>query len=309
MDRSSVLTRVPRPAYPDSSAFDIAKHSPPLWAISVLLDTIRDSRATTAMGLHDELRQVSDEMIAKYPRYKIALSSGFALFMRYVTRTSLEIGEFDLCKQTLIERGMAIVESSDDRRLRIAAQATRFIKDGMVILTHGFSRAVVSTVLEAAKSNVRFSVIVTQSSPGNEGAELARVLTAADIDVTLIYDTAVGYAMERVDLVMVGAEGVVESGGIINKIGTYQMSVVANALKKPLYVLTECFKFVRMYPLNQRELAVAGQERPLEGDDAGITLLDPAIEYTPPHLITLLCTDIGVFTPSAVSDELIKLFA
>ena len=34
----------------------------------------------------------------------------------------------------------------------------------------------------------------------------------------------------------------------------------------------------------------------------------PRIDYTPPHYITLLFTDLGVLTPSAVSDELIKLY-
>ena len=34
----------------------------------------------------------------------------------------------------------------------------------------------------------------------------------------------------------------------------------------------------------------------------------PHIDYTPPHYITLLFTDLGVLTPSAVSDELIKLY-
>ena len=34
----------------------------------------------------------------------------------------------------------------------------------------------------------------------------------------------------------------------------------------------------------------------------------PYIDYTPPQYITLLFTDLGVLTPSAVSDELIKLY-
>ena len=34
----------------------------------------------------------------------------------------------------------------------------------------------------------------------------------------------------------------------------------------------------------------------------------PSRDYTPPCYITLLFTDLGVLTPSAVSDELIKLF-
>lgn len=43
-------------------------------------------------------------------------------------------------------------------------------------------------------------------------------LVEAGIDATLILDAAIGYIMEQVDLVMIGAEGVTESGGIINKV-------------------------------------------------------------------------------------------
>ena len=72
---------------------------------------------------------------------------------------------------------------------------------------------------------------------------------------------------------IVGAEGVAESGGVINKvgpfhyntpyffhctvceqIGTYQMAVMAKTLNKPFYVVAESFKFVRIYPLNQGDL-------------------------------------------------------
>lgn len=39
-----------------------------------------------------------------------------------------------------------------------------------------------------------------------------------------------------------------------------------------------------------------------------VTVENPSRDYTPPHLITLLFTDLGVLTPSAVSDELIQLY-
>jgi translation initiation factor 2B subunit (eIF-2B alpha/beta/delta family) len=56
----------------------------------------------------------------------------------------------------------------------------------------------------------------------------------------------------RVDLVLVGAEGVVENGGVINKLGTYQIALCAKALNKPFYVAAESYKFARLYPLNQQ---------------------------------------------------------
>lgn len=57
-----------------------------------------------------------------------------------------------------------------------------------------------------------------------------------------------------VDMVLVGAEAVVENGGIINKLGTYQIALVAKAHNKPMYVAAESYKFARLYPLSQRDL-------------------------------------------------------
>lgn len=79
-------------------------------------------------------------------------------------------------------------------------------------------------------------------------------LEAEGIECTLILDSAVGYVMETVDMVFVGAEGVVESGGIINRVGTFTVAMCAREMKKPVYVLVESFKFSRLYPLNQRDL-------------------------------------------------------
>ena len=71
-------------------------------------------------------------------------------------------------------------------------------------------------------------------------------------------DSAVGAAMERVDICIMGAEGVSENGGIVNKIGTYQIALCAKALNKPFYVAVESYKFARMYPLSQRDIQTLG---------------------------------------------------
>lgn len=54
------------------------------------------------------------------------------------------------------------------------------------------------------------------------------------------------------DLVLLGAEAVVENGGVINKLGSYQIAVCAKALNKPFYIAAESYKFARLYPLSQK---------------------------------------------------------
>ncbi|XP_063220798.1 translation initiation factor eIF2B subunit alpha isoform X3 [Bacillus rossius redtenbacheri] len=169
------------------------------------------------------------------------------------------------------------------------------------------SRNVLLAMKEAAKANKSFEVYVTKSSPDSSGEDMCRLLEEASIPCTVILDSAVAYIMEKVDMVMVGAEGVVESGGIINKVGSYTTAVCAKEMKKPFYVLTESFKFVRLYPLNQQDLPDEFKFTP-SSRTKDLRKQHPLVDYTPPAYITLLFTDLGILTPSAVSDELIKLY-
>lgn len=110
------------------------------------------------------------------------------------------------------------------------------------------------------------------------------------------------------------------------------MAMCSKAHNKPFYVVAESFKFVRLYPLNQQDVPdkfkvrrnrmrrptfIAFLHTPscllqYKADTLktvkNLSEEHPMIDYTPPSLITLLFTDLGVLTPSAVSDELIKLY-
>lgn len=109
------------------------------------------------------------------------------------------------------------------------------------------------------------------------------------------------------------------------------MAMCSKAHNKPFYVVAESFKFVRLYPLNQQDVPDKFKVRQngmrartftaflytssllqYKADTLktvkNLSEEHPMIDYTPPSLITLLFTDLGVLTPSAVSDELIKLY-
>jgi len=130
-----------------------------------------------------------------------------------------------------------------------------------------------------------------------------------------------GHVMETADLVIVGAEGVVENGGVVNKVGTFPLAICANAMSVPMYVAAESYKFARLFPLNQNDLPKMAHQSELKMYDssAGVTtpleikmdssmVQDIPVDFTPAKYITLLFTDLGVLTPSAVSDELIRLY-
>ncbi|XP_061356800.1 uncharacterized protein LOC133301192 [Gastrolobium bilobum] len=278
-------------------------------AIRALAAVIRSSQATTMMQLEIELKNASDSL-KLWDTTSISLTAGCDLFMRYVTRTSaLEYEDFNSAKSRLIERAEKFGEISYKARKIIAMLSQDFIFDGCTILVHGFSRVVFEVLKLAAQNKKLFRVFCTEGRPDRTGLRLSNELAKLDVPVKLLIDSAVAYTMDEVDMVFVGADGVVESGGIINMMGTYQIALVAHSMNKPVYVAAESYKFARFYPLDQKDLAPA--LRPI---DFGVPIPSKveversARDYTPPQFLTLLFTDLGVLTPSVVSDELIQLY-
>ncbi|KFP76493.1 Translation initiation factor eIF-2B subunit alpha, partial [Apaloderma vittatum] len=274
---------------------------------------VRLPAGETIQGLRSSLLAAIDTL--SRVDSSVAVSSGGELFLRFISLTSLEYSDYSKCKEIMIERGEIFLRKVSLSRNKIARLCHPFIRDGARILTHAYSRVVLRVLEAAVESKKRFSVYVTESQPDQAGQvltdlqKMAKALRKLNIPVTVILDAAVGYIMEKVDLVLVGAEGVVESGGIINKIGTNQIAVCAKAQNKPFYVVAESFKFVRLFPLNQQDVP---DKFKYKADtlktSQNLTEEHPWIDYTSPSLITLLFTDLGVLTPSAVSDELIKLY-
>ena len=78
---------------------------------------------------------------------------------------------------------------------------------------------------------------------------MKRILEEANISTKVIFDSAVAVVMPMIDCIFVGCEAVVENGGIINKIGTFTIALVAQTFQKPFYVFTESLKFMKEFPL------------------------------------------------------------
>lgn len=157
------------------------------------------------------------------------------------------------------------------------------------------------TIIKAVQRGIKLNVIVTESL-NQSGHHIKKTLEEQNIPTKVIYDSAIAIVMPKVDCIFVGCEAVVENGGIINKVGTFTLALVAKTFQKPFYVLTESLKFMKEFPLKQDDalrLAQIGE----------IDIEKVLVDYTPPEYISLLFTSIGIFTPSAVSDELIEFFS
>ena len=96
----------------------------------------------------------------------------------------------------------------------ITAHATEHINDNDVILTYHTSSTLIDFFTEA-KQSTNFEVIVSETAPKFTGHETSSTLAKAGIKTSLVPDAAVFALMSRVDKVIIGAHGVMATGGII----------------------------------------------------------------------------------------------
>ena len=285
----------------------------PIAAIEALVTMVKVKNPGTAAEVINLINNAVDELVKSIPN-SVSLRAGCDIFSRFVLRNLHLYGDWDSCKQHLIENGQLFVKRAKNSRQKIAEIGIDFISDGDLILLHGYSRAVATLLSYAAEKFIRFKCVVTESRPTTQGKQFYEFLKGKGIPVTLIVDSAIGVVMDKVDKIFVGAEGVAESGGIINIIGTYSIGVLAHNARKPFYVATESHKFVRMFPLSSDDLQMGQKfldfehsESSLHLDD-GTPLSGTLVDYTAQEYVTALITDLGVLTPSAVSEELIKMW-
>ena len=343
--------------------------TPPIAAIECLIALLTSSPVSTVSETLDLLSHASATLRSSIPNW-IALSAGTDLFQRYLIQTLNRPGalgsggDFGYLRQHLLSNGRLFVQRAKKARAKIAEEGRLFIREGSTILTNGCSRVISALLVRAAESQSsgqRFRVIyvlpssnitvsANQSSQtesplsdnsGSEGHPTITTLRAHSIPVAVIPYSALATALPLIDLVLVGAEGVVENGGIISRLGTYQIGLLARSAGKPMYVAAESYKFVRLYPLGNEDLPIRQRIISFEPEDGDaqavatisqqqgdnrtgsfvgheqresttklkeITRLEDAVDYTPPNLLSALLTENGVLTPSAVSEELTKLW-
>ena len=269
----------------------------------------------------------------------IALSAGTDLFQQYIKlqlsaapRSAAEKkdriprssaggqgDDFQAIRVHLASNGKLFAARAREARGKIAGLASRLIADGDTVMTCGNSRCVEAALREASEGGKRFKVAyVSNMGSELEGNRILDYLKNTRIPVAIVPAHTVALALPQTRLVLVGAEGVVENGGIFSGVGTYQLGVLAKAAGsqgKAFYVASESHKFVRMFPLGQP--GTSRQEgRPVfkvgaafDDNDARTTPeAHDELDFTPPELITALITESGVHTPSAVSEQLIHMW-
>ena len=191
---------------------------------------------------------------------------------------------------------------------KIVGYGANLIKDGSTILTHCHS-STVEGIIKRASEIKDISVFCTETRPLFQGRITAKNLSRAGVDVTMIVDSAVGYFIKDIDIVLVGADVVTSRGTLINKIGTSTIAMLAYENKVPFYSACELWKFDQStrWGIERKieERTISELLKDLRGKEKKefekIKILNPSFDATDDRYINGYITEEGVISPQDIA--------
>lgn len=270
-----------------------------------------DSTATTYDEFAAELKSATDYLATSRPT---AVNLFWAL--ERINRTAAENSHLDIpaLKARLLAEAQEIIEEDKAMCRAIGQHGMALLNENDTILTHcnagglatsdyGTALAVMFSAHEAGKN---IHVFADETRPLLQGARLTTwELMQAGIDVTLICDNMAAQVMKegKIQCVIVGADRIAANGDTANKIGTYNVAILAEAHGIPFYVaaptstLDFALKTGDEIPIEQRAAEEITEGFGKMTAPEGVKVYSPAFDVTPAALVTAIITEKGVARP------------
>ncbi len=211
----------------------------------------------------------------------------------------------------LREESEKMLSGDIEINLKIGEHGKKLVPRKAVILTHcnagslatggyGTALGVIRAAHEAGK---KIQVIADETRPWLQGLRLTAFELMEDgIPVTVIADSAAGSLMRqgKVDLVITGADRIASNGDVANKIGTYQVAVLARENKIPFYVAAPLstidlrIKSGDRIQVEERDPSEISHFQKIRVGPHGVKAYNPAFDVTPAKYVTGIITEKGI---------------
>ncbi|UCE15171.1 MAG: S-methyl-5-thioribose-1-phosphate isomerase [Candidatus Heimdallarchaeota archaeon] len=224
--------------------------------------------------------------------------------------------------ENVVAQASLFAKRTADQGLKIGQIGKELITNNMNILTHCHTGALalvdhgsaLAPIIQAWQDGKRFHVFVDETRPRFQGRITAWELSQYGIDHTVICDSMSGFFMSRgeIDLVILGADRVTRNGDIANKIGTYNLAILAQYHNIPFYTAfptstfdpsTKSGKDIEIEKRNDSELKIVEGISNIQKKSDSISIFpdfvkfkNPAFDVTPNKLITGYITPYGILT-------------
>lgn len=270
-----------------------------------------------ALAAIESKSKTKDELLDFLEKAAVTLNTRpTAVNLTWATSRMLNVarnneGNVDDIVNILVDEAKEIAEEDVRMCRSIGEHALSLIKPGFTIQTicNAGSLATVhlgtvGAVIRVAhgKYDGNIKVYAAETRPRQQGARLTVFELMEDgIDTTLITDGMIGTVFRegRIDCCVVGADRILRTGHVTNKIGTYTMAITAKYHNIPFYVAAPMSTIDMQTNSDDIEIEErnGNEVRMINGEYITVPsakVYNPAFDTTPPELITAIITDKGV---------------
>ena len=285
----------------------------------------RQSQAQTLSTFLADLQAAGEHLIAARPT-AVNLSWAVAHLLalaaddiaqktsdRSETKAS-ELEAIALLKQTLLAEARALHQADIEICRQLGTYAQELIPSSAKVIHHcntGALAAVdygtaIGVIRVAHEQGKQIHAFLDETRPRLQGASLsAYEMQAFGIPHTVIVDGASGYVMRtrKIDACLVGCDRVAANGDVANKIGTYNLAVVARAHGVPFYVacptstLDMTLKSGDEIEIEERAATEITQVKGQQITPEGTPVFNPAFDITPAEYVSAIVTEKGIVYP------------
>jgi len=265
-------------------------------------------RTSSYPAFKRRFKEMADEMLPARPT---AVNLRWAVERMSMLVEGMASQSVEEIKKALRDESEKILSEDIAINRRIGRNGQGLVPKRATILTHcnagslatggyGTALGVIRAAHEAGK---RIEVLADETRPLLQGLRLTSFELMEDgIPVHVIADSAAGSFMRngRVNLVITGADRIAANGDVANKIGTYQVAVLAKENGIPFYVAAPLstiditLKDGDMIPVEERDPGEISRIGKREIGPPGVMALNPAFDVTPAGYVTAIITEQGV---------------
>ncbi len=284
----------------------------PALAVAAAYGMVLAALKATTGNVRNQSNNAAEQLIASRPT-AVNLAWGVKRMLKIVKDETISDGEI---ASRLLTEAHAMAEEDIVINRKLAENGASLINDGDTIIHHCNTGSLAVVDWGTALGAVRFAheqgkrihLLVDETRPRLQGARLtAWECQQYGIPYEIITDNAAGYFLRsgKVNKVFFGADRVAANGDVVNKVGTYMLSLAAHTNYVPVY---------SVFPLSTLDLSIPnGDQIPIEERDSdevlglefhgepvaplGAKARNPAFDITPHELITSLVTEAGIITP------------
>ncbi len=153
-----------------------------------------------------------------------------------------------------------VISGLENDTKKITSFGSRITASSNKVMTISNSMLVREILISIADQKRRFEVFCLESSPPQEGKGFAEFLADHGIKTTLIADSQAGVFVQKMNLVLLGADRIYQDG-FINKSGSLALCLAAKHFDVPVYlaaktkkILLESERAVKFFPQDSAEI-------------------------------------------------------